>query len=51
MADSGDETDAASAGAWDESLPPAVPSLADELLPICKGLEAQSGAGHAFWFA
>lgn len=34
MADSGDETDAAPAGAWDESLPSAVRSLADELLPI-----------------
>ena len=34
MADSGDETDAAPASAWDESLPPDVRSLADELLPI-----------------
>lgn len=34
MADSGDEADAAPAIAWDESLPPAVRSLADELLPI-----------------
>lgn len=37
MADSADEVDeagAAPAGAWDESLPPAVRSLADELLPI-----------------
>jgi RNA polymerase sigma factor (TIGR02999 family) len=34
VADSADETDAAPAIAWDESLPPAVRSLADELLPI-----------------
>jgi len=34
VADSGDEADAAPASAWDESLPPAVRSLADELLPI-----------------
>ena len=34
MADPVDEADAAPASAWDESLPPAVRSLADELLPI-----------------
>jgi RNA polymerase sigma factor (TIGR02999 family) len=34
VADSVDETDAAPVIAWDESLPPAVRSLADELLPI-----------------
>jgi RNA polymerase sigma factor (TIGR02999 family) len=34
MADSVDEADAIPASAWDESLPPAVRSLADELLPI-----------------
>jgi RNA polymerase sigma factor (TIGR02999 family) len=34
VADSVDEAEAAPAGAWDESLPPAVRSLADELLPI-----------------
>ena len=34
MADSVDESDAALASRWDESLPPAVRSLVDELLPI-----------------
>jgi RNA polymerase sigma factor (TIGR02999 family) len=34
VADSAHEADPAPARAWDESLPPAVQSLADELLPI-----------------
>lgn len=34
MADPVDQTEAASAHAWDESLPPAVRRLADDLLPI-----------------